>query len=363
MRRRRVAALLIAIAAVLPAAAAAEMLPLETSSVARVVRSGAASPPGVAGVEARAVELAGTGNLVCAEQLQDDGLNSILNGHDFADSPDAYECDPYGTNATSVTIVAEADMPVGNTVDRVLEIPEDGASVNWIEFDEDDIDSGVRRVVQRFYVTVDDDFSGTGWNDGLGNDSDCPSERNKIVQFGWSGSNIQLQESTFASEGECFGPVVPGVDNDYPGNAAYQDETPVQARDYTGPNLEWILSDGTSNAYPQDAGGDYMDFSRCMNSWCRVEVAAAGNIAAGTNISTEARITTLSDGEVYTAIIDNSSTMGTWQAGGNQNGADLFHGQPYGIGGWRISHFLVGQWDADGGEWVGCASEIEGEGC
>jgi len=84
--------------------------------------------------EARCVSLGSS--CLCSEPLQDSSARSIPNGHDFADSPDETECQNYETSSQRVSTIPESGMPPGNQVDRVLEIAEDGASINWIRGDE-----------------------------------------------------------------------------------------------------------------------------------------------------------------------------------------------------------------------------------
>lgn len=273
-------------------------------------------------------------NCLCSEPLQDTTTRSIRDRHDFADSPDAKECKPYETSSSRVRTINEFGMPAGNTVDRVLEIPEDGASVNWIR-GEESAPSSTKRMCVRYYATYDENFSGVGQN-GAG----CPSERNKMVQFGFQGANVQLQEAV--NPQGCHGP-----------GTANPDYQPI-----------YLTNTAISNYYLRNASGDYATFDKCWKGtgWCRVEVCVAGDIASGQNVYTEARMTMLSDGDVYSARQGNRTNMGNF--GGGQTGADLYHGQgPIGgLGGYYISHFMQASWSSDSGQWIGAANEIESGG-
>ncbi len=286
----------------------------------------------VAAQEQRCNELGA--NCLCSEPLQDTTTRSIGDQHDFADSPNGSECKNYETSSNRVRTINEFGMPAGNSVDRVLEIAEDGASVNWIR-GEESAPSSTQRMCVRYYATYDENFSGVGQN-GAG----CPAERNKMVQFGFQGANVQLQEAV--NPQGCHGPGT--------SNPAYQ---PI-----------YLTNTAISNFYLQNNQGDYATFDKCWksNGWCRIEVCVAGNIASGQNVYTEARMTMLSDGDVYAARQGNRTNMGNF--GGGQTGADLYHGQGSvgGYGGYYISHFMQASWSSDSGQWIGAATEIESGG-
>ena len=284
--------------------------------------------------EQRCTDLGGA--CICSEPLQDSSTRNIPNGHDFSDSPNATECLDYETSSQRVSTIPEFGMPGGNQVDRVLRIAEDSDSVNWIRGAES-TPSDTRRMCVRYYATYDTDFSGVGEN-GKG----CPTERNKMVQFGFATHNVQLQESVNPTG--CHGPGTPNPD---------------YLRIY-------LTNTSSGNYYLKNASGQNVTFDKCWanTGWCRVEVCVGGEIAAG-RIYTEARITTLSNGDVYEASQPRTPLINMGSFGDpSPTGADLYHGQGSigGLGDYYISHFMEAVWSTDGGQWIGAASEIEGGG-
>lgn len=280
--------------------------------------------------EARCLELGQ--NCDCSEPM-DTTATSIRKGHDFADSPSGSECDKFqeffGTNKSNITTTAETVMPAGNTVDRVLEIPSGGGSIVWLK-GRMSVDDSIKRSCIRYYKMVSTDYSGVGPNN-IG----CPSERNKIIQFQFGNTQVQLQERADGSV--CTGP---GTGNDY------------QSITLTNP-----AGLGNFDLVPR------ADWEDCWNTngWCRIEMCASGDLNRGKNIKFEAKITSLRDG------VDHYSEQGRfWNPGSGMQAytaGDLFHGQGQGgIGTEWISHFMQASWTTNQGEWIGAAYEIEGDG-
>lgn len=280
--------------------------------------------------EARCLELGQ--NCDCSEPM-DTTATSIREGHDFADSPSGSECDKFQvyfeTNKSNVTTTAETGMPAGNTVDRVLEIPSDGESIVWLK-GRMSVDGSIKRSCIRYYKMVSTDYSGVGPNN-VG----CPSERNKIIQFQFGGTQVQLQERSDGSI--CTGP---GTGNDY---------APITL---TNPAAGF----GNFDLLPR------ADWEDCWNTngWCRIEMCASGDLNRGENIKFQAKVTSLRDGVDHYSeqnrFWNPGSGMQTFTAG------DLFHGQGQGgIGTEWISHFMQASWTTNQNQWIGAASEIEGD--
>jgi hypothetical protein len=267
----------------------------------------------------------------CSEPM-DTTATSIGDGHNFADSPASSECTQFGngaffgTNKSNVTTTSETRMPAGNTVDRVVEIPSAGGSIVWL-LGRQKVDSSVKRACVRYYKMVTADYSGVGPNN-----QNCPSERNKIIQYQFGNTQIQLQER--ANGSVCTGP---GTGNDY---APITITNPAITNYDLSPRVDW---------------GDCNE----NEGWCRIEMCATGNLSEGTNIGFEAKITTLSDGVEHYAEQSVSWSPGTPMR--DWSGGDLYHGQGQGGKGTEwVSHFMQASFTSDSGQWIGAAYEVEG---
>jgi len=268
----------------------------------------------------------------CSEPM-DTTATSIGHQHQFADSPPAYGCDKFqsyfGTNKTNIRTTPETGMPAGNSVDRVVEIPAAGASIVWLR-GRMTVDDSIKRTCIRYYKQVTTDYSGVGPNN-----ISCPSERNKIIQFQFGGTQVQLQERADGSV--CTGP---GTGNDY------------EAITITNP-----AGFGNTNLSPRVDWGDCWN----TNGWCRIEMCASGDLSRGQNINFEANVRTLKDG------VDHYGNQGRlWNPGTGMkadSAGDLYHGQGQGGKGTEwISHFMQASWTTNQGQWIGAAYEIEGGG-
>ena len=292
--------------------------------------------------EARCAEIdaePASGSCHCAEAMQDGSIGSISASHNWTDSPAADECGLLNLTASAET-VTESGMPPGNTIDRVLLINGGEAGAGRVAYVPTPVlpPAGTNRMCMRYYATYATDFAPV-----TDNNRGCDTERNKMGQFGWATHLVQLQETVQPTwTGSCV--AAPDYGNIYLTNS--------NANNYT-------LRNGLS------AGVTYQD-CHVGTGWCRIEVCVSGDILAGTGISTEARITTLSDNDVYEAVqSDGGQTMGVMNNADNTS-TDWYHGQAptgtgiEGEGDFWVSHVLYATWDTDNDQWIGAASEIEG---
>lgn len=322
-------------------------------------RLAANAPSFVDGMEFRCDELNEDGNsgtrCVGSEPFDHSTIvTNIGDNFDFDDSIDAYELTGDSGQASefvSADVVANpGDMPLGNTVTNVLHIDSDLGSIHWVRGPTVPPSDVVRRC-KRYYALYSTDFNTTGPN-GYG----CDTERNKMMQSTHVNGIFQLQEE-IASGTTC------------PAATAYK---PVYLTDTAANDTNWYLENALAESFTYD-------LCHQGTGWCRIEqceAATTGTINSGTSVYAEARITTLSDMDVYevTGTPGNTGGPQTDTAQPDDYGFDLYHGQcndgsggtcadAVGSGDYWLSHGMMAEWTSDAGQWIGCAPEVEGEGC
>jgi len=292
------------------------------------------------GTEQRCTEL-GT-NCDCSEPMNiNDG--SILTGHDFTDSLNPTQCsNKYGyaffeTDKNNIVTSSEFGMPAGNNVNYVLEIPAVGANIAWMK-GRMSVDNSIKRTCIRYYKMVSIDYSGAGYPGAGPGGSSCPSERNKVIQFQFGGTQVQLQE--LANDANCHGP---GTPNSY---------NPLVITNPADPG-------GQIGNYYFNNGGVRWDDCWSTSGWCRIEMCGSGDLNQGTNINFEAKITPLATGIEHYAVQNVLWNPGVPMK--SDTAGDLFHGQGQGGTGTEwISHFMQASWTTNSNQWIGSAYEIEG---
>lgn len=289
--------------------------------------------------EARCTELDGTpgADCICSEPLEDTTTRAIPTAHDFADSPDATECNQYGAfldhNIIDMATVDAFGMPGSTSISRVMENPGSGGNILWL-YDSASIGADERRRCYRYLVTYSTDFS------GVSNSEACPSGRNKMMQITVDGAAHQIQEG--GNGGSCTGPPV----------ADYANTWLTTLGPYTDANRSFSPNVEIDDCWTTEG-------------WCMVEMCVAGNLQSGTNISLDARITTLSDNIAH----DLDQTEAVTGAVGTPRGADVFHGPSSapatgnGVGTLWMSHWMVASWETDSDQWIGLPDEFNGAEC
>src|SRR3989338_4840657 len=196
---------------------------------------------------------------------------SILTGHDFTVSLNPTQCsNKYGyaffeTDKNNIVTSSEFGMPAGNNVNYVLEIPAVGANIAWMK-GRMSVDNSIKRTCIRYYKMVSIDYSGAGYPGAGPGGSSCPSERNKVIQFQFGGTQVQLQE--LANDANCHGP---GTPNSY---------NPLVITNPADPG-------GQIGNYYFNNGGVRWDDCWSTSGWCRIEMCGSGDLNQGTNINFE----------------------------------------------------------------------------
>lgn len=208
--------------------------------------------------------------------------------------------------ATFWSVVPEQGMPSANSVTNVWRVNSYGVDVGNGRTDK--IDANTRRVCQRIYVKFSSDFS--PW----------PSCNNKVMEMTWGG--IQLQSSTSAGSSQI------------------------------------MINALGANHIP---GPDTITPAQCVNTWCRVEMCASGNIKAGTNLSSDFHVDT-ADGNLSSST---SFSIGNGSSGfGHIWPLNLYREPTQGAcnGTRQYSHVMQASWNTNAGQTIGPAFEIESGG-
>jgi hypothetical protein len=110
-----------------------------------------------------------------------------------------------------------------------------------------------------------------------------------------------------------------------------------------------------------DTSGPHLVIADCASNWCRQEICISGNVAAGTGISLEGRVDQVGVANpkqmswVKTPVGDGPGPLtDVWAALAYRQRCGAPQGYAY------LSHVMVAAWDADQGQYIGRAIEIEG---
>jgi len=290
------------------------------------------------GVESRCSDLINDGDsgttCVASEPMEHSGTASAIGGaYDFADSADAYEM-TFSLVAADNDIVAETNMPTGNTVDRVFRMRSSAGSANWAYCTtkmQAAITTGTQRICMRYYAQVSSNFAPASENN-----QSCDTERNKLLQINFDGDlTYQLQEEV--NNTGCYA-------------------APNWHEIYLTHNYDGGTGDG--NAYLVEGGSNYPTFANCESDWCRLEVCVTGDIDAGNDLTGQAWLVDMNGDTTYTETTAEGDRGGALSLAG----FDWFHGQgTTNTGTMDVSHAMCAAFDS-GTATIGAACEIEG-GC
>lgn len=215
------------------------------------------------------------------------------------------------------SIVPETGMPPGNTVTNVWRANTHGGGAHSEGTVSGDITSATRRLCQRIYKKFSSDYSL------------YPDCNNKVMEIDWGGFEYQSSTTT---AGSVIAISVVGAGSGFRGTLA-----PV---------------------------GDSITPADCVNTWCRIEQCADGNIQAGTSLVGDFYVDT-TDGAKHaerTAINIGSGTGGISFIWPENLHREFSGGGTACNGTAEYSHVMQASWDTAAGQRIGPAREVEGTG-
>ncbi len=280
--------------------------------------------PAAAQVEQRCTELGA--NCACSETLDTTSYTTSNNGAFInPGNSTTKQCGNNGAFILSGTNAAtsylafqdETGMPAGNTVSKVWRFAWPNNTVGHGADAYGSITSATRRMCNRFYYKLSSDFN--GW-------TSC-NDKYMDITYGASTCEMQIADlnRVTLTNYPCFSNPVDG-----------------------------------QNIYPASGGVTRAD---CMNNWCRIEQCVAGNVQAGTGLTSSFSITQVG---VANPKSYSSGPLNVGNAPGAINQeirAMMLYREPFAgscTGSRSFSHFMQGVWNTDSAQTIGPAYEIEG---